>query len=270
VFEQDYPKEDTEIIAVDDGSTDSTLKILRDLCASHTESYVYHQSWKGISAGRNLILSKATGQYIVWVDAGMTLSRDYVKKQVQFMERNPKVGICKGTFEIEQGSKLLPSLEIYRHFSLQSVSFKLSGIGGATHRTEAIKKVGGFDEKIKGAGEDIDIASRMVMNGWLISETNALFSERFKETWKDLWRQNYWYGMGGHLILHKNCQGVSVFYKLPPVSFIAGVMRFLKAFRAYGKPELILLPVHSVFRETAWLMGFVSAHTSGYGHREGI
>lgn len=58
-----------EIIAVDDGSTDNSLKILNDISAKDSRLKVFSQPNQGVSAARNLALSKATGEYIMFVDA---------------------------------------------------------------------------------------------------------------------------------------------------------------------------------------------------------
>lgn len=58
-----------EIIAVDDGSTDNSLKILNDISAKDNRLKVFTQPNQGVSAARNLALSKATGEYIMFVDA---------------------------------------------------------------------------------------------------------------------------------------------------------------------------------------------------------
>lgn len=58
-----------EIIAVDDGSTDNSLKILNDISAKDCRLKVFSQPNQGVSAARNLALSKAVGEYVMFVDA---------------------------------------------------------------------------------------------------------------------------------------------------------------------------------------------------------
>lgn len=58
-----------EIIAVDDGSTDNSLKILNDISAKDSRLKVFSQLNQGVSATRNLALSKSVGEYVMFVDA---------------------------------------------------------------------------------------------------------------------------------------------------------------------------------------------------------
>ncbi len=75
---------------------------------------------------------------------------------------------------------------------------KLIGTGGTTFRTKAIKQVNGFDESIKGAGEDTDLILRIKKAGWLLqpnmAELYELHSGLSKP--KDLWKKYFWYGYG--------------------------------------------------------------------------
>ena len=64
VLEQDYKP--IEIIVIDDGSSDATLEILRDL---GNEISIYHQPNKGSAAARNLGIRMAKGSYIAFLDA---------------------------------------------------------------------------------------------------------------------------------------------------------------------------------------------------------
>ncbi|MBQ8164264.1 MAG: glycosyltransferase [Clostridia bacterium] len=62
-----------EIIAVDDESTDESLEILRRLEAEDSRIKVFTIENKGVSNARNFALSKACGEYVMFLDADDTM-----------------------------------------------------------------------------------------------------------------------------------------------------------------------------------------------------
>src|SRR6266700_4344460 len=75
---QTWPRK--EIVVVDDGSTDQTLRVARQF-ASQTVSIVTQEN-RGASAARNRALELCQGDYIQWLDADDLLSPDKVAKQM--------------------------------------------------------------------------------------------------------------------------------------------------------------------------------------------
>ena len=83
---------DFELIIVDDGSTDATIERIgrvRDprmqlICAPHS----------GLpAAGRNLAVARAKGKYIAILDGDDLWLPDKLRKQVEFLEEHPTVGM---------------------------------------------------------------------------------------------------------------------------------------------------------------------------------
>lgn len=84
---------DFEIIAIDDGSSDSSYEILRKLCTKDERVKVFHQSNAGVSAARNAGLSLAQGEYICFVDSDDIVETDYLEKMYCAIENSDLV-IC--------------------------------------------------------------------------------------------------------------------------------------------------------------------------------
>lgn len=105
-----------EIIAVDDGSTDNSLKILNDISAKDKRLKVFSQPNQGVSAARNLALSKATGEYIMFVDADDWIDSSTIEECLQTIG---DTDICfLHTYE-SLPTVRCPSLCFHKHISSQ-------------------------------------------------------------------------------------------------------------------------------------------------------
>ncbi|MBF0760362.1 glycosyltransferase [Dysgonomonas mossii] len=67
---------ETEVIVVDDGSTDSSLEIIKTLADTDSRIKVFSQRNQGQSVARNLGLSIAKGEYIYFMDSDDILKKD--------------------------------------------------------------------------------------------------------------------------------------------------------------------------------------------------
>ena len=91
---QTYPSTGVEIIVVDDGSTDNTLEIVKEISSHHSNIRLFSQSNQGASAARNFGLSQATGDYIQFLDADDIILPLKLEKQIKLLEQNPIIIAC--------------------------------------------------------------------------------------------------------------------------------------------------------------------------------
>ena len=270
IIVQDFPHSLMEVIFVDDGSKDRTLSVIDGyLLKLNMQSRMFHHEWKGLAISRNVVVNNAEGRYIIWVDGDMSLSKDFVAKQYEFMQKNPEVAIAKGKYGMCPQNSLvadLENIEFVVTFSMQRgrLSAVPLGTGGSICRVKAMKQVGGFDEKITGSGEDVDAESRIKAAGWSLDVTSAIFYERRRGTWKSLWKEYFWHGQGSPRLFGKGNQGVKPYKLWPPIVLAVESFRIVTAYKLTQRKAVLLLPVHYIFKRTAWLLGFARTLLSKY------
>ena len=174
---------DLELIIVDDGSTDSTLRIAEQLASSDERVIVVSRPQGGPSAARNLGASQARGELITFLDSDDFLLRSFLRTMRSALDAEPDAGIgYADTWVLDRDTELIrktkigsegwhfeppsepPADPLERAIALASINF----IGGVrTVRREALESAGGFDESLSFA-EDYDLWMRIVLRGFAL------------------------------------------------------------------------------------------------------
>jgi len=267
VAQQDFPHDQMEIVFVDDGSEDNTLNVVKE-CFSRMDisARIFSDEWRGLGKARNTVIYNALGDYIVWVDTDEILTRDFVRKQTNLIDQNPKAGIVAGKLGILDDEnliltlELLPSVVEYSRQDWTSES-KLPGTGGATYRVAAAREVGGFDEEISGVGEDIDIALRIKKSGWLILRGEGVFYEKHGHlsSWVSLLKRSVNQGVQSRLLYTRTNKFYSLSRMNPFASMVASVFYAVNGYKVTGRKIVFLLPPHFSLKMLAWFYGFTKS-----------
>ena len=84
---------DLEIVIVDDGSTDNSMKIIEAVDDPRVR-IVRHSENRGLAAARNTGLYAAHGEYIAWLDADDVSHPRRLERQISFMRKHPEISLC--------------------------------------------------------------------------------------------------------------------------------------------------------------------------------
>ena len=164
---------DFEIVAVDDGSSDDTLRRLHDWALRDQRIHILALQHQGIVAALNAGLEGCKAEYIARMDADDRCTPERLFKQVNMLEDHPELAIIgslvKGFPEGEIGLEFriyidwlnssLSDIEIKRGIFVQSPLAHPS----TSYRHEWIDRVGGYQDH--GWAEDYDLWMRMFLSG---------------------------------------------------------------------------------------------------------
>lgn len=203
-----------EIILVDNNSSDKTQEIARRLGAK-----VYDFGPER-SAQRNFGAKKAKGDYLLFLDADMELSKDVIEECVNLIERDAKIGAVT----ILEESRAKNFWEKAKAFERSFYNIAGDEITDAARffKRQVFEKLGGYDETITGP-EDWDLTDRIKRSGYKIGVCKEVIYhyERIPNLFS-LLKKKYYYGLKSHRYLEK--QKVPLFspktiYFLRPVFY---------------------------------------------------
>lgn len=77
IYNSELPDKELEIIMIDDGSTDNSVEVAKQICQQYKNTILLEQENQGSSVARNAGIEKATGDYIWFID-----SDDYLESSL--------------------------------------------------------------------------------------------------------------------------------------------------------------------------------------------
>ncbi len=153
----------TEIIVVDDGSSDSTEQVIREKFKSVKYLKKNHN---GVSSARNVGIKNASGSFIALLDSDDQWKKSKLEIQLKYLMKNPTINLVhcnekwiKAGFEI--GQKKYHSRKSNNLFE-RSLRRCLISPSSVLLRKELFAAVGVFDETLP-ACEDYDLWLRILI-----------------------------------------------------------------------------------------------------------
>lgn len=154
---------DWEIIAVNDGSKDSTLNILATIKDPRLKVFSYRNG--GISVSRNRGLALAEGEYIAFLDHDDLWTADKLELQLKALQQNPQAAVAYSWVDlIDESNRLIRSCHLYKDkgkvYEKVLTDFIVVTASNPLIKKSALREVGGFDESLFGS-DDMDLFLRL-------------------------------------------------------------------------------------------------------------
>ena len=93
LLNQDYPKEKTEIIFINDASTDNSLILLEPLIRQKYIYLISHSENKGRTFTRNSGIKKATGELLIFLDCDIEVESDFISNHCNYHQDKNVIGL---------------------------------------------------------------------------------------------------------------------------------------------------------------------------------
>jgi glycosyltransferase involved in cell wall biosynthesis len=174
---------DFEFLVLDDGSTDSTLDILRAYSAQDQRLRVISRGNKGLVASLNELLGQARGEFVARMDADDIALPHRLSRQVQFLRDHVDVVCVGGSVEvIDEKARFLTTFR-YPKSDEEIQERNLLGDASICHpsammRRDALIRIEGYDGDFFLA-EDLDLWLRLGEIGKLANLDEVVLRYRF-------------------------------------------------------------------------------------------
>jgi glycosyltransferase involved in cell wall biosynthesis len=161
IVRQKFPKEDFEVIIIDDGSEQDNKSVVDEFCGEMDLAYMKRER-KGPAASRNEGLKNANASIVAFTDDDCVLDEGWLSAIHEGFERYPEVSCLKGKTLAFEPSEFARACEKYIYGSKKS-----HATNNIAYRKEIFDDIGGFDTRYRdAAGEDVDLKWRFLQAGY--------------------------------------------------------------------------------------------------------
>ncbi len=202
IIASDYPKSNMEVLIFDGMSSDKTVEIVEHYADQYPYIKLYENPHRTVPYAMNAGIRKATGDYIIRLDAHSHYPADYFSKLVRWSQKLNADNV--GALWITEVKHKNP-----KSLSIKSVLSSSYGVGNALFRTgvstvkevdtvpfgcypnNVFKKYGTYNEKLT-RNQDIELNKRIKQQGgkiYLVPDIQCTYFAR--ETFKAIAHNNY-------------------------------------------------------------------------------
>lgn len=253
LFNQNYPREQLEVVIADGMSEDSTRKQISEYQAQYPEMTIkiVDNPQRIIPAGLNRAIEASIGEFIIRLDAHSIPSEDYVARSVQGLRDNLAENIG-GVWDIS------PQKETPIAKAIAAAAAHPLAVGGAKYRfaeqaeyvetvpfgawkRSTLQALGGYDESLL-TNEDYELNTRLAQQGgriYLDPKIRSVYFARpdLPSLATQYWRYGYWKAQ----MLKRYPGSLKMRQALPPLLVSGLVILLVLAIAFTGMRPLFLM-----------------------------
>lgn len=233
VVNQDYPKDDMELLLIDGNSGDKTVEIIESMIGDFPFIRVLNNPERTVQYALNIGIRNAKGTYIVRMDAHAEYKSDYVSKCIDCLKRTGADNVggptnAKGKTECQK----VIAAAYHSPFALGGGTHYVDGYEGyadtvswGSFRRQTLIDIGMYDERLP-RSEDDDLNYRIIENGGKIYISSDIKSTYYpRSSYLDLFKQYFEYGVWKIAVIKKHKKPARITH-LVPMLFVLFLILF--------------------------------------------
>ena len=207
IAQNDFPKDQTEVLVVDGMSTDGSREIIDDYTRKHSFIHSLDNPERITPTALNRAVRRATGDFVIWMSAHNEYERDYISRSVKTSQEYgaDAVGGIMVTRPRKNTLMGRSIAAVLSHcFGVGNSAFRthpkepkwVDTVFGGCYRREVFDRVGLFNERLV-RGQDIEFNIRLHRAGGKTLLDPAIITyyfarARFPEYVKHNWTNGVW------------------------------------------------------------------------------
>lgn len=212
ILEQDYPKDDLEVLFVDGMSKDKTRDIIKVFSLEYPFIKLLDNPDKYVPQAMNKGIKESKGEIVIRIDAHSSYPYNYVSYLVENLINldADNVGVVAKTDVLNKTPKSIAIREVLSNkFGVGNSHFRtgtdkimeVDTVPFGCYRKDIFDKYGMYDERLI-RNQDIELNKRMKKNGAKVYLLPGPFCTYYaRETYKPFIRNNYQNGLWNILVL---------------------------------------------------------------------
>lgn len=234
IMQQDYPKENMEVLFVDGMSTDRTREIIAEYLPRCPYIRVLDNPQRIVPPALNVGIKAAKGEVIIRLDAHAVYPQNYfsvLERKLQELGADNVGGICRTLPVNDSAVCKAIAIALSSSFGMGNSYFRIGAskemcvdtVPFGCFRREIFDKIGYFDEELV-RNQDDEFNGRIVKNGGKIYLIPSLVIDYYaRDTIKKVRKMFYQYGLFKPLV-NKKLGSPATLRQFFPLCFVCGLI----------------------------------------------
>lgn len=206
----EYPRDQYEVIVVDDGDAESTRLAVADYVHLLALAYIPQPQRMGPARARNAGVAAAKGEYVVFIDDDCIPEKRWLRELDAVLSSSDDVVCAGGSIQNDSSGNVYAAASqnlvdfLYEWYNADPRDARFFASNNMACPRRLFVALGGFDDSFpRAAAEDRDFCDRWREQGWrLVSAPRAVVRHKHRLTFRSFLKQHHGYGKGA-VYLHE-------------------------------------------------------------------